>query len=69
VRSRLVESRPGQGTFVTRTLAGPALDAHPQLRRKLVEWVGEARTAGLDRDAHNALFTSAMREAFAEGGA
>ena len=65
-RDGLVESRPGQGTFVTRSLATPALDAHPQLRGALVSWLHEARTAGLDRDAVNALYTSAIREAFAE---
>ena len=65
-RDGLVESRPGQGTFVTRSLATPALDAHPQLRQSLVSWLFEARTAGLDRDAVNALYTSAVREAFAE---
>ncbi|TQS39770.1 GntR family transcriptional regulator [Cryptosporangium phraense] len=65
-RDGLVESRPGQGTFVTRTLASPALDAHPDLRRSLVGWLTDARAAGLDRDAVNALFSSAMREVFAE---
>ncbi|GAA3398363.1 GntR family transcriptional regulator [Cryptosporangium minutisporangium] len=65
-REGLVESRPGQGTFVTRSLVSPALGAHPNLRRSLVAWLTEARGAGLDPEAVNALFTSAMREVFAE---
>jgi GntR family transcriptional regulator len=65
-RDGLVESRPGQGTFVTRTLANPALDAHPHLRRGLADWLADARASGLDRDAVNALFTNAMRDAFAD---
>ena len=65
-REGLVESRQGQGTFVTRSLASPALGAHPDLRRSLVDWLAGARAAGLDADAVSALFTSAMREAYAD---
>ncbi|WP_035856052.1 GntR family transcriptional regulator [Cryptosporangium arvum] len=65
-REGLVESRQGQGTFVTRSLASPALDAHPALRESLREWLTAARTAGLDREAVNALFTTATREIFTE---
>jgi GntR family transcriptional regulator len=31
----LVEGRPGQGTFVLRSLAGPALEATGLVRRRL----------------------------------
>lgn len=65
-RDGLVESRQGQGTFVTRSLASPALDAHPALRRSLVDWLDAARAAGLDREAVNALFTTATREVFSD---
>ena len=65
-RDGLVESRQGQGTFVTRSLAGPALEAHPELRRSLVDWLTAARSAGLDREAVNALFTTATREVFSD---
>ncbi|GAA0245858.1 GntR family transcriptional regulator [Cryptosporangium japonicum] len=65
-RDGLVESRQGQGTFVTRSLASPALDAHPALRESLREWLVAARAAGLDREAVNALFTTATREVFSE---
>ena len=34
----LVEGRAGVGTFVTRSLAGPSLAAHGDLRRKLLVW-------------------------------
>jgi GntR family transcriptional regulator len=65
-RDHLVESKPGQGTFVTRSWAIPALDAHPRLRQNLLDWLTEAQAAGLDQDAVNALVTSALREKFSE---
>src|SRR5688572_32620040 len=43
----LVDGRPGVGTFVRRSLAGPSLSAHKALRRDLVAWLRRARTAGL----------------------
>jgi GntR family transcriptional regulator len=52
----LVESRPGQGTFVTRTLAGPSLASHAELRRELLRWLRRARAAGLDAESIEALF-------------
>src|SRR5829696_3813164 len=39
----LVEGRPGQGTFVTRSLAGPSLAAQAALRRGLEAWLRKAR--------------------------
>jgi GntR family transcriptional regulator len=59
----LVGSRPGQGTFVLRTLAGPSLASHAALRRGLARWLGEARAAGLDEESILALFTATFREA------
>src|SRR3974390_3486102 len=47
-REGLVESRPGQGTFVQRTLAGPSLASHATLRRSLARWIQSAYEAGLD---------------------
>src|SRR2546430_7519967 len=46
-RESLVVSRPGQGTFVVRTLGAPPADL-PALRRRLVEWLRDAGQAGLD---------------------
>ncbi|MFG3439440.1 GntR family transcriptional regulator [Nonomuraea sp. NPDC047897] len=57
-REGLVEGRPGQGTFVRRTLGGATLAEHTRLRRGLEQWARQARAAGLDQDDLNALFTA-----------
>jgi GntR family transcriptional regulator len=58
----LVTSRPGQGTFVVRTLAGASLESHAALRRALERWLQSARDAGLDEESILALFTATFRE-------
>lgn len=58
----LVASRPGQGTFVTRTLAATSLANHAALRRSLSRWLRSAREAGLDDESILALFTATFRE-------
>jgi GntR family transcriptional regulator len=58
----LIESRPGVGTFVVRTLDTPGLDLHPSLRDSLLEWIRTARYAGLDEESIEALFDSARRQ-------
>lgn len=63
----LVESRPGQGTFVTRTLAGSSLASHAELRRELLRWLRRARAAGLDAESIEALFAHTFRDAMNEG--
>ena len=63
----LIESRPGQGTFVLRTLAGPALASHVALRRDLLRWIRSAQAAGLDADSIEALFANTFRDALKEG--
>jgi GntR family transcriptional regulator len=57
----LAEGRPGQGTFVTRSLASASLAAHEALRRDLVRWLAEARRAGLDDESIAALFDDTFR--------
>jgi GntR family transcriptional regulator len=57
----LSESRPGVGTFITRSIAGKALTHHPELRLSLLEWLEDARKAGLDEESILALFDSARR--------
>ena len=59
----LIESRPGQGTFVTRTLAGPSLASHAALRRELLGWIRRAQQAGLDAESIEALFSNTFRDA------
>ncbi|MCI0437570.1 MAG: GntR family transcriptional regulator [Chloroflexi bacterium] len=58
----LIETRPGVGTFIIRSLAGPAITRHPGLRLSLLDWLKEARQAGLDEESILALFDSARRE-------
>jgi GntR family transcriptional regulator len=57
----LVEGRPGVGTFITRTLAGPSLTSHVELREDLVAWLRKAETAGLGREDITALIDTTMR--------
>ncbi len=59
----LIESRPGQGTFVTRSLAGPSLASHVALRRELLAWIRRAQQADLDAESIEALFTNTFRDA------
>src|SRR5216683_2031777 len=57
----LVSSRPGQGTFVQRTLAATSLASHAALRRSLVRWLQSASEAGLDGESVLALFLSTFQ--------
>jgi GntR family transcriptional regulator len=63
----LVEGRPGIGTFVVRSLAGPSLARQAELRRDLEAWLGRARAAGLDQEDVVALVETTMRSLFQEG--
>jgi GntR family transcriptional regulator len=58
----LVASRPGQGTFVQRTLAGAGLSRHAALRRGLVRWLESARAAGLEEESILALFLATFQD-------
>jgi GntR family transcriptional regulator len=57
----LAEGRPGVGTFLVRTLAGPSLARHADLREDLVVWLNKAQTAGLARDDIVALIDTTLR--------
>jgi GntR family transcriptional regulator len=59
----LTTSRPGIGTFVTKTLASAGLETHAGFRRGLIRWLESARKAGLDDEVILALFMSTFREA------
>ena len=58
----LVESHPGLGTFVLRTLVDPALESHDVLRKRLISWLQDASTAGLQDESIEAIFTTALQE-------
>jgi GntR family transcriptional regulator len=61
-REGLIESKPGQGTFVKRTLASTSLSSHAALRRSLVRWLHHAYEAGLDNESVLALFQSTFQD-------
>jgi GntR family transcriptional regulator len=61
-RENLVISRPGQGTFVQRTLASVAPASHAALRRSLGRWLRSAAEVGLDSESVLALFMSTFHE-------
>ncbi|WP_103337227.1 GntR family transcriptional regulator [Amycolatopsis sp. CA-126428] len=59
----LAEGRPGVGTFVTGSLAGPSLGHQAQLREELVAWLERAETAGMSPDDIAALIETTIRGA------
>ena len=59
----LVEGRPGVGTFVRRSLAGPTLVSHEALRSRLNDWLRDAREAGLEHEEIVALVEITLRKA------
>ena len=63
----LIESRPGQGTFVLKTLAGTSLQSQAGLRRSLLLWLQEAQQAGLEEESIQALFLDTLRESIRSG--
>jgi GntR family transcriptional regulator len=63
----LVEGRPGVGTFVVRSLAGPSLASQGALREELVVWLRRARVAGLEQEDVVALVETTLRDAFQDG--
>ncbi|MGI8826589.1 MAG: GntR family transcriptional regulator [Chloroflexota bacterium] len=66
-REGLAGGRPGQGTFILRTLAGSSLRSHAALRRDLGRWLEKARGAGLDEESIVALFTDTFHDSSKEG--
>jgi GntR family transcriptional regulator len=63
----LVEGRPGVGTFVVRSLAGPSLANQGALRDELIVWLRRARLAGLEQEDVVALVEITLRDAFRDG--
>jgi GntR family transcriptional regulator len=51
----LAGGRPGQGTFITATLASPPAGANQVLRASLEQWFRDADEAGLSDEAVTAL--------------
>jgi GntR family transcriptional regulator len=68
-REGLVRARPGQGTFIIRSL--PRIDPATQTRflGSMTDWLRSARAAGLGPDDIEAIYRTAFRNCFAEGAA
>ncbi|MCQ9179741.1 GntR family transcriptional regulator [Streptomyces sp. IBSBF 2953] len=66
-REGLVEPRPGQGTFVRRTLGRPETGTDSPLYEELVAWMAKAAGAGLEQEDVAALVTSALEKQYAPG--
>lgn len=60
-REGLITSKPGQGTFVLRTLGASSPASLAALRRSLARWIASAREAGLDNESVLALFMSTFQ--------
>ncbi|MDX6213583.1 MAG: hypothetical protein QOF82_2670 [Frankiales bacterium] len=65
----LVIGRPGQGTFVARSLSQSTPAALTALGRKLERWIAAARTAGLDDDGIMDVVRATMRDLSREASA
>ena len=66
-REGLVDSRPGQGTFIKRALGNVPSTALPALRTDLRRWLRGAGEAGLDAESILALFMSTFQDVQREG--
>ncbi|ONI75389.1 GntR family transcriptional regulator [Actinosynnema sp. ALI-1.44] len=60
--SGLVEARQGSGTFIRAALGSAPPEAMEQLRKRLHEWVGEARASGLDNEDIDALVRTVLND-------
>jgi GntR family transcriptional regulator len=66
-REGLVRARPGQGTFVLRTLPGTDPATQARFLAGMTNWLHSARSAGLGPDDIEAIYRTAFRDCFAEG--
>lgn len=58
----LVAGRPGQGTFVQRSLSQSTPASLAALTRRLERWIAAARAAGLDEDGIMDVVRATMRD-------
>src|SRR5487761_837274 len=61
-RAGLIVARPGVGTFVRDSPASTPAAVPAQLRRRLLQWLREARQLGLDEESIEALWDAARDE-------
>jgi GntR family transcriptional regulator len=63
----LVESRPGVGTFVLKSLASSSPAEQETLREDLAQWLRRAFAIGLDAESISALFSNTLHHLQKEG--
>jgi GntR family transcriptional regulator len=56
----LVEGRTGSGTFVLGRPAGPPPEIQNAVANSLINWINEAKKAGLDEESIEALINSTL---------
>jgi GntR family transcriptional regulator len=61
-REGLATGRPGQGTFIVKSLTQLKPAAYSALQRRLSGWITAAREAGLDDDGIGDLFAATVRD-------
>ena len=61
-REGLATGRPGQGTFIVKSLTQLTPASYAILRRRLAAWIAAARKAGLDSDGMEDLFAATVHE-------
>jgi GntR family transcriptional regulator len=66
-RDGLVKARPGQGTFIVGTLPRSDPAAQARFLASMTKWLKEVRAAGLSLDDIEAIYRTALRNAFSEG--
>src|SRR5258708_4774467 len=66
-REGLVRARPGQGTFIIRSLPRTDPTTQAKFRASMTEWLRSARSSGLGPDDIEAIYRTAVRDCFAEG--
>jgi len=65
-REGLAIGRPGQGTYIQRSLSQLTPASYATLCRRLERWIGSARAAGLDDDGIMDVVRATLRDATAE---
>jgi len=68
-REGLVRARPGQGTFIVRSLPRTDPAAQTRFLGSMTDWLRSARAAGLGPDDIEAIYRTAFRNCFSEGAA
>jgi GntR family transcriptional regulator len=66
-REGLVQGRPGQGTFVIRTLHGTDPAVQRRFMAGMTDLLRSARSAGLGPDDIESIYRTAVRNCFTEG--